>query len=680
MIRHSLLITCLFFPCWIGAQCSLQVSLGEDLQVCSEDKDVRLNAEIEGEYLHFTWSPAEMLDNPFSLSPGVVFDGTVSEQFSIEVQGFHPIDNLLANPSFEEGETGFTSEYESASTKSGGYLISTLGTDLFEEAKPCSDRTSGFGQMLMAKISDDQDLSIWCQEIAVKPNTDYHFRGYATGLRTNLPPVLVLKINGEIVSSGTLGSFACSWQEINGDWKSGPDGVANICIHVSPEDIGKSTDFAIDDLGFYEVCSKQSDVAFESTNFRVWAPEEIDLPCNGNLRLSVESESPGGDVSFRWITEGGNFTTDVFQPTVDINRPGLYGVVGRWTRGDLFCFDSTRMYVTSTLDQEFELVQSRTGSCEMPTANLRPLSEIPDTISYSWETKDGEIDSDPTSRDVTALSSGTYTLTLANPAKTCTISKDIVVNFEPLQKVSYELDPIDCVSGTRNLLFLADDGEAQFSIDDGSTFSPSPEFFALGEGEYILQVRDGSNCTSTDTLILDAFKAVKVSVDSLVENDQFQLVPDLNIDEKFLQSIDWSPASLVSCDTCLQPFLTSGASGLIQVRVVDMNGCLDTSTIRVGRENFTLLFMPNAFSPNGDGVNDVLTTGWHPSIQEVESWQIFNRNGAMIFERNNFKPGAETWDGQIDGVPLSVGTFISVLRYRSNGILRDHISTVSLLK
>ena len=119
-----------------------------------------------------------------------------------------------------------------------GILLGQLAQNYFPEAKPCQDHTSSGGKMMMVKVSASANLNIWCQEVVVRPNTNYHFVAFVTGLRTNDPPVILLEINGELLSIGTIGSFACSWQRVKGDWNAGNNATANICLRVSDEDIG----------------------------------------------------------------------------------------------------------------------------------------------------------------------------------------------------------------------------------------------------------------------------------------------------------------------------------------------------------------------------------------------------------------------------------------------------------
>jgi len=88
----------------------------------------------------------------------------------------------------------------------------------------------------------------------------------------------------------------------------------------------------------------------------------------------------------------------------------------------------------------------------------------------------------------------------------------------------------------------------------------------------------------------------------------------------------------------------------------DLNGCSNTSETTIVVEYCSDIFIPNAFSPNGDGQNDLFTI--HGDIKEMEL-MIFNRWGEKVFESNN---QSNYWDGTLNGNILSSGVFVYVAK------------------
>ena len=71
-----------------------------------------------------------------------------------------------------------------------------------------------------------------------------------------------------------------------------------------------------------------------------------------------------------------------------------------------------------------------------------------------------------------------------------------------------------------------------------------------------------------------------------------------------------------------------------------------------------LIDIPNAFSPNNDGNNDRFEIFPAPIIQEIYTFKIFNRWGALVWETDDIN---ETWDGNYKGMPAAVGVYVYFL-------------------
>jgi gliding motility-associated-like protein len=68
-----------------------------------------------------------------------------------------------------------------------------------------------------------------------------------------------------------------------------------------------------------------------------------------------------------------------------------------------------------------------------------------------------------------------------------------------------------------------------------------------------------------------------------------------------------------------------------------------------------MVFVPNTFTPNGDGQNDILKV-FGPGVESVKQVRIFNRWGQMVFETND--PDGIGWDGTFNGEELNPGVFV----------------------
>ena len=127
-----------------------------------------------------------------------------------------------------------------------------------------------------------------------------------------------------------------------------------------------------------------------------------------------------------------------------------------------------------------------------------------------------------------------------------------------------------------------------------------------------------------------------------------------------IDSIAWTPVVGLSCTNCLSPVASPVTTTVYAIRVVNNGGCaaLDSIRIIVTCDNNNL-FVPNTFSPNGDGVNDVFYVRGK-GLSTVQSMRIFNRWGQLVFEKKEFAPNDPSvgWDGTFGGKKMPSDVYI----------------------
>jgi gliding motility-associated-like protein len=117
----------------------------------------------------------------------------------------------------------------------------------------------------------------------------------------------------------------------------------------------------------------------------------------------------------------------------------------------------------------------------------------------------------------------------------------------------------------------------------------------------------------------------------------------------------WSPADSLSCTTCGIPTIKPLVNKDFTVSISDKKGCFPSinSYIKIVVDPKSSLDVPTAFSPNGDGVNDVVyVDGW--GIKKLLEFKIYNRWGELLFTSNDLKTG---WDGKYNGVVQNIDSY-----------------------
>ena len=122
---------------------------------------------------------------------------------------------------------------------------------------------------------------------------------------------------------------------------------------------------------------------------------------------------------------------------------------------------------------------------------------------------------------------------------------------------------------------------------------------------------------------------------------------------------NWTPATGLSASNILNPLATPATTTTYTLNVTSPQGCIASDQVLLTVVPYCVKPM-NAFTPNGDGINEkwMLTDG-SPCVTRISA-QVFNRYGAKIFESNDYK---NTWDGTRQGSPLPDGTYYYVVTY-----------------
>jgi gliding motility-associated-like protein len=193
---------------------------------------------------------------------------------------------------------------------------------------------------------------------------------------------------------------------------------------------------------------------------------------------------------------------------------------------------------------------------------------------------------------------------------------------------------------------------------------PNPIATPTTTTTYTVRGSDTKGCfssTQTSRIVVYAYPTVSLGADiKLPVGTPVPLLPVLTGPATLFS---WSPAAGLSCTGCSNPVATPKVTTSYKLTVSNEGGCSasDAMTITVicGSAN---VFMPNTFSPNGDGSNDL----YYPrgkGIQTVRSLRIFNRWGEQVFRRDNFNANdpAAAWDGRFQGRDLPPDVFVYMI-------------------
>ncbi len=273
------------------------------------------------------------------------------------------------------------------------------------------------------------------------------------------------------------------------------------------------------------------------------------------------------------------------------------------------------------------------------------------SFSFLWSNADNT----PIADDLIA---GNYSLTVTD-LNGCVDSLNGIAVIEPTAILfgAIDIGPPCAGESTGSILFSASGGTGPYEFTLDSTISqPNPEFTGLAEGNHQLLITDNNGCSLDSVVTVIAFDSVHVAFDSseikINLGQQITLNPVIQPANPFY-NYSWEPSSGLSCNNCQNPVATPLITTPYELTVFDEHGCRYSETIIIEVDNELILVVPNAFSPNGDGVNDYLNV-YGISLLSIE-FSVFNRWGEKLWETNNLSEG---WDGSYRNKPLPPAVYV----------------------
>ncbi len=280
-------------------------------------------------------------------------------------------------------------------------------------------------------------------------------------------------------------------------------------------------------------------------------------------------------------------------------------------------------------------------------------------FSYRWNTN-------ATSAQLQNVGAGDYSVLIRDAAGCEATATAIVTAPTSINLSSSVREPL--CSGSNNGAIIIQNitgGAEPFEVSlNGNTYRAINgfpyELPNLRAGAYTIYVRDINDCEVTlQTAIAAPIEPrlelgdniiVRLGDSALIEG-QTNFTPT---------KIEWTPTTFLSDPQSLRTVVTPTETTTYRLTVLDDSGCRATDVITVFVSKERRIFIPNAFSPDGDGSNDVFYINGGNEVVKIHEFRIFDRWGNQMFQRGAFQPNdpAFGWDGTFLGRPVNVGVYV----------------------
>ena len=309
------------------------------------------------------------------------------------------------------------------------------------------------------------------------------------------------------------------------------------------------------------------------------------------------------------------------------------------------------------------------------------------TTSYAWSPIDGSLNCISCTNPIAKPLTTTYYVVTGTNSFGCTAIDTVVITVA--QPIDITVSPNDtiCIGQSSQLSVT---GATTYTWSPGLTLNNTTTAFPTATPTLTTRYRvigfDSYNCfqdTAYVTVAVGQYPTVNLGADKvLATGTPLPLVT--TITNGPITKWTWGPtAATLSCNDCPTPIATIKREICYAVEVANLYKCTarDTMCVKVFCEN-AQVFIPNAFTPDGDGVNDVLMVRAQ-GIRSVKNFRIFNRWGQLVFEKNNFNPNdvSAGWDGLINGKLASPDVYVYMCEVVcENDVIYTYKGNVSIVK
>ncbi len=237
----------------------------------------------------------------------------------------------------------------------------------------------------------------------------------------------------------------------------------------------------------------------------------------------------------------------------------------------------------------------------------------------------------------------------------CIDSASVEVEVNPLPAVTTLTTLTSCDANDGQAVATGALGTAPYAYawSSGSNLNTSG---GLGAGTYTVTLTDSKMCTATALAIVNQHPNSTATINpypvtAIAFGEQVQLQAGGGV------SYNWLNTQDLNCTSCSNPVASPRNDYVYCVNVIDANGCADTACTTILIDTSCAnIFVPNAFTPNNDGLNDYIQFS-NRCIEELK-FTIFNRWGQKVYASQGLDA---KWDGTYKGEKQLISTYFYVL-------------------
>lgn len=385
--------------------------------------------------------------------------------------------------------------------------------------------------------------------------------------------------------------------------------------------------------------------------------------CEGE---DIQLNASGG-TTYTWSPAAGLTCTNCPAPVASPAQTIVYTVEAATALG---CTDTASVEVFVATPASIG-IPNDTAVCPGESVTLNIIGGV----SFDWEPKVDIVNPNTATPTIQPTQPRTYTVNIVDN-NGCDIQGEINVGiYTPADPMAGAEQTI-CIGDS--VLLTAANGISYAWSPDASLRQPNADSTIAVPTQttvYTVEIIDANNCVNTDevTITVQPLPNVDAGPDLAIYEDARAVLQVTGA-----QTYIWSPNIWIEDTAASQTIIFPEDSIMYYVIGTDAFGCQNIDSIYVRVVPKPKFYVPNAFTPDGDGVNDVFIIGSYQNFN-LNSFKVFSRWGQLVFETDDVAQG---WDGRSPGGdPLPAGAYIFRIEGQDDlGIPQERQGNVTLLR
>ena len=240
---------------------------------------------------------------------------------------------------------------------------------------------------------------------------------------------------------------------------------------------------------------------------------------------------------------------------------------------------------------------------------------------------------------------------------------DLTILPEPNIEAIFDINAPTCAENASGEIMISSiqNGNPPYEISMNGMSVGSNIFFPnLPVNQYEFRIVDKFGCEATERVDLSPPNDFSIEIGNDLSIALGDIADIISSASQSVQTYNWQPAEAANCLNCPNISFYPTENTTVILEAISDDGCRTSDSLNIEVFFEKRYFIPSAFSPNNDGINDFFTVyAQFPNVQKVKTFQVFDRWGGLVFENKNFEPNIETegWNGEYKGKPVGNGIY-----------------------